>query len=115
SRILGLTLMLANRLLGTEIPARIENEMSDDHEAAKLGDEIQSQLAGNSTPNTESLAYFRMTMRLRERPTDRIRFLQRLVFTPGPREWSAVKLPEPLFPLYRLVRLGRLSARLLRA
>jgi hypothetical protein len=51
-------------------------------------------------------------MRLRERRADRLRFLGRLVFTPGPNEWKAVRLPTPLFPLYRLVRLSRLAARL---
>jgi hypothetical protein len=53
-------------------------------------------------------------MRLRERPADRRRFLQRLVFTPGPSEWQLVHLPAPLYPLYRLVRLSRLAARLVR-
>jgi hypothetical protein len=54
-------------------------------------------------------------MRLRERKADRLKFLQRLALTPGPNEWSAVRLPAPLFPLYRVVRLSRLAARLVRA
>ena len=37
------------------------------------------------------------------------------IFTPGPGEWAAVRLPRPLFPLYRLVRLSRLAARLVSA
>jgi len=67
-----------------------------------------------SSHHVEFLAYFRLMMRLRERPADRLRFLQRLVFTPGPSEWQAVRLPGPLFPLYRLVRLSRLVAKLVR-
>jgi hypothetical protein len=54
-------------------------------------------------------------MCLREQPADRLRFLQRLAFTPGPGEWQSVRLPGPLFPLYRLVRLARVAARLVRA
>ena len=50
---------------------------------------------------------------LRERSGDRWRFGSRLLFTPGLGEWSLVKLPEPLFPLYRGVRLLRVSGRLL--
>jgi hypothetical protein len=37
--------------------------------------------------------------------------LMRLALTPGPGEWQAVRLPKPLFPLYRLVRLTRLAAK----
>ena len=53
--------------------------------------------------------------RLRERRRDRMRFLARLTFTPGPGEWETVHLPKSLFPLYRIVRLARLAARCVRA
>ena len=67
---------------------------------------LKSSASRRTTQNP--LAYFRLMMRLRERPADRRRFLQRLILTPGPGEWNAVHLPQPLFPLYRLVRLSRL-------
>lgn len=54
-------------------------------------------------------------MRLRERRGDRVRFLRRLVLTPGPNEWKSVRLPPALFPLYQLVRLARLAARVVRS
>jgi hypothetical protein len=63
----------------------------------------------------ESASYFRLMLRLRERRRDQMRFLTRLIFTPGPGEWAVVRLPEPLFPLYRLVRVTRLAAKLVRA
>jgi hypothetical protein len=53
-------------------------------------------------------------LRLRENPSQRIRFLSRLAFTPGPGEWAAIRLPPSLFPLYRLVRFYRIAARLAR-
>jgi hypothetical protein len=62
--------------------------------------------------DTESIAYFRLMMRLRERWQDRARFLCRLVFTPSVSEWTAVRFPKPLYPLYRVVRLWRLAKRL---
>jgi hypothetical protein len=49
----------------------------------------------------ESMAYLRLMMELRERRRDRFSFWWRLLFTPGAGEWSAVRLPGPLFPLYR--------------
>jgi hypothetical protein len=118
-RILRVTMLLANRLVGTVTPPAVANlpEETAAHSQVTLSlvKEIQTHLASESTYNVESLAYFRLMMRLREQPADRRRFLQRLVFTPGPGEWQAVRLPGSLFPLYRLVRLSRLAARLVRA
>jgi hypothetical protein len=113
-RILGVTLLLANCLLETAIPTAVESELSGDRMASALADKIAPNIAGRTSYDTESLAYFRLMMRLRERRRDRVRFLQRLTFTPGPGEWSAVRLPASLFPLYRLVRLSRVAVKLAR-
>jgi hypothetical protein len=115
ARILRVTLLLANRFLGSPIPAALEANVVGDRRALALADEVAAQIVSGNTCDVESLAYFRLMMRLRERKADRMRFLQRLALTPGPGEWKAVRLPAPLFPLYRLVRLSRLAARLVRA
>jgi Uncharacterised nucleotidyltransferase len=114
-RILRVTMLLANRLLGAPVPVAAEENLPKDPDAAALAGEIQSHITSGDIFNVESFAYFRLMMRLRERPVDRRRFLRRLVLTPGPSEWKAVRLPPPLFPLYRLVRLSRLAARFVRA
>jgi hypothetical protein len=77
-----------------------------------LADEIQPIIERSAPYNTETIPYFRLMMRLRERWQDRARFLWRLVFTPSLSEWSAIQLPKPLHPLYRVVRLSRLAKRL---
>jgi len=111
-RILRVTLLAAHQLLHASIPAAAQKIFPEDREAPALAEEIRTHIVSESAFNVESLAYFRLMMRLRERPADWMRFLARLVFTPGPGEWAAVHLPGPLFPLYRLVRLSRLAARL---
>ena len=111
-RIVRVSMLLANQLLGVAIPAAAQANLPEDPEALALVEEIQTHVASESSYNVESLAYFRLMMRLRERRADRLRFLKRLAFTPGPGEWQAVRLPGPLFPLYRLVRISRLAARL---
>ena len=111
-RILQVTLVLTNRILGVAIPAAAEKSLSADSAALALADEIAPQIGRSAPRNVESLSYFRLMMRLRERRADRIRFLRRLAFTPGPGEWKSVRLPASLFPLYRLVRLWRLATRL---
>jgi hypothetical protein len=113
-RILRVTMLLANRLLDVAIPPAAQANLREDAATLSLVDEIQTHIASGAEYNVESLAYFRLMMRLRERPSDRLRFLRRLVFTPGPGEWQAVRLPAPLFPLYRLIRLSRLAARFVR-
>jgi hypothetical protein len=113
TRILSVTAVAANRLLGVSIPSQVR--LLHDSTAADLVREVQNHITGDTAYAVESLSYFRLMMRLRERPVDRLRFLGRLAFTPGPSEWQAVRLPGPLYPLYRLVRLSRLAARAVRA
>jgi hypothetical protein len=114
-RLVRVTMLLANRFLDAAIPPAAQASLPEDRAALSFVEEIQPHIASGFEYNVESLAYFRLMMRLRERQADRLRFLHRLVFTPGPGEWQAVHLPAPLFPLYRLVRLSRLAARLVRS
>ena len=111
SRILHVTVLAANALLEARIPSALESALKKDPASLILAGEVQQQIMSSTPFNLESPSYFRLMMRLRERPSDRLRFLTRLAFTPGPSEWQAIRLPPPLFPLYRLVRLSRLAAR----
>jgi Uncharacterised nucleotidyltransferase len=113
-RILRITFLLADWFLGTGIPAAVESAMLADRAAGVLADEIAANMGAGVSYDAEKTSYFRLMMRLRERRADRVRFLARLAFTPGPGEWEMVRLPKALFPLYRVVRLGRLGARLAR-
>jgi Uncharacterised nucleotidyltransferase len=111
-RIVSLNLLLAYKLLGTALPPAIQKRLREDPSETVLADEIQRIIGRSVHYDTESLAYFRLMLRLRERRQDRARFLWRLAVTPSVSEWSAVRLPKPLRPLYRLVRLLRLAKRL---
>jgi hypothetical protein len=107
-RIVALNFALANRLFQVNLP---ETEHADD-QIAELAVEILPIIRRGVPYDTESVGYFRLMMRLRERLRDRLRFAWRLAVTPGPGEWKAVSLPRVLFPLYRIVRLGRLAKRI---
>lgn len=111
ARLLRISLTLANRLLGIEIPQAAQNNLALDEHADRLANEITGYIAGPAEYNPESVAYFRLMLRLRENWRDRLQFLSRLILTPGPGEWAAVRLPEPLFPFYRLIRFARLARR----
>lgn len=110
-RILHITLLLAKRLLGAKLPATLERELDADHAAGKFAQRFASQLAAGASYDVSGVSYFRLMMQLRERSTDRWKFFARLAFTPGPGEWDAIRLPRALFPLYRLVRMARLTAK----
>jgi len=115
ARVVRVTIRLANQLLDAAIAAPPALDVSADSAATRLVSAITAQLSSGQVLSSESLAYYRLMIRLRERPVDRLRFVTRLAFTPGPNEWSAIKLWGPFTALYRLVRVGRLAARLVRS
>jgi predicted nucleotidyltransferase len=111
ARIVAVTFLLAHKLLGAALPAELEIEKDAGAEA--LAQRIFPLMVAEEEFDPESMAYFRLMMALRERKRDQFSFWWRLLFTPGAGEWSAVRLPGPLFPLYRVVRIFRLAGRLM--
>jgi hypothetical protein len=110
TRIVAVTFLLADKLLGTGLPAHFVVER--DAGAEVLARRIVDLIVAEEEFDPESMAYFRLMMELRERTRDRFSFWWRLLVTAGAGEWSAVRLPGPLFPLYRVVRICRLAGRL---
>jgi predicted nucleotidyltransferase len=111
SRIVTLTFLLAHKLLGAELPSQLD--IGKDAGAEALAQRIVHLIVAEEEFDPESMPYFRLMMALRERRRDQFSFWWRLLFTPGAGEWAAVRLPAPLFPLYRVVRICRLAGRLM--
>jgi Uncharacterised nucleotidyltransferase len=111
-RIVALNFLLARELFGSPWPIEVQRWIEKDTAAELLAEEVLPILRCSAHYDTESMPYFCLMIRLRERWRDRVRFLGRLAFTPSVGEWQSIRLPEPLFPLYRLVRLGRLAKKL---
>jgi hypothetical protein len=111
-RILRVTLLLSEKLLGSPYPALAAENLPADSAAETLAEEIETYILNDTTYDVESPAYFRLMLRLRERRIDRFRFVSRFVFTPGPSEWAVMRLPKLLFPLYRVIRITRLAGRI---
>ncbi len=109
-RIVLANFWLARELCGTEVPQAFTSAVSSKLQAML---EIRVvALARGEALHPESPGYFRLMLQLREDWRDRMRFLWRLAFTPSSGEWSAITLPESLFPIYGVVRLFRLARRL---
>lgn len=110
ARIHSITLHLLEKVFAVTAPAK----QSMAKEESDIADRILLLLQGETEVDPESLSYFYLSLRLRERTSDRIRFLRRLLLTPSLGEWESIHLPDPLFPLYRGVRLLRITRRLAR-
>jgi Uncharacterised nucleotidyltransferase len=108
ARILGISFWLVKNVLRAELPKPAEEMIASDPRVPALGGEFAERLARGAAYDFESTEYFRLILKLRERRGDRMRYLWRLVWTPGAGDVAAVRLPEALFPLYRIVRIGRL-------
>ena len=112
ARILGVSFWLVKNVLQAELPESAEEMIAADPRVPALGSEFAERLARGAAYDFESTEYFRLILKLRERRRDRWRYLWRLVWTPGLGDVAAVRLPEALFPLYRIVRIGRLLRKL---
>ena len=112
-RMLGVSCWLVKNVLRVELPEPAEEVIAADPEVPMLGAEFAERLSRDAAYDFESTEYFRLIGRLRERRSDRWRYRWRLVWTPGASDVAAVQLPEALFPLYRIVRIGRLARKLL--
>ncbi len=114
ARILGVSFWLVKNMLHAELPKPAEEMITTDPQVPVLGGEFAVRLARGAVYDFESTEYFRLILKLRERRGDRIRYLWRLLWTPGVGDIAALRLPEALFPLYRIVRIGRLLRKLIR-
>ncbi len=107
-RILSVSFWLVKNVLHADLPEPVEEMIAADSRVPALGSEFAERLARGAAYGFDSAEYFRIILKLRERRGDRWRYLWRLFWTPGVGEIEAVRLPEVLFPLYRIVRVGRL-------
>ncbi len=110
ARIVAVSFLLSHKLLTTAQPAQFD--LQDDPATEGLAERILHQIVGDAEFDPESIGYFRLMMDLRERRRDRASFAWRLLATPSAGEWSAIRLPGPMFPLYRAVRMFRLAGRM---
>jgi len=108
ARILGVSFWLVKNVLHADLPKPAEEMIAAHSEVPVLGSLFAERVTRGAAYGFESTEYFRLILKLRERRGDRWRYLWRLVWTPGVGEIAAVRLPEALFPLYRIVRIGRL-------
>lgn len=105
--LLILGLGLAQRLLGAAPPVEVLSEIQRDSHVRSMMDEVCSGLARTAREAWEVHRFLLRGLSLERR----VSYLIRSALTPTPAEWSLVNLPGPLFPLYSVVRLARLTGK----
>ena len=111
-RTLLLGLSLARRLLDAPLPAGAAAQIDADAGLAALAAEAERRMfdeeAGDGEETAANLAF---NLRARDGLADRARFAARWLFAPSPEDWRWARLPDALFPLYRVLRPVRLLLR----
>ncbi len=107
-RMLLLSLLLARDLLGAEIPQKLLHSIEADPVAQRLAAHVKREMFSDAARPTGVSRYVRPVKAI-ERLHDRVKFCLRLAMTPTPEDWTFIRLPDPLLPLYYLTRPVRLA------
>ena len=93
-RVLHLGLLLAQRLLGVDLPEPVSTAACHDRGTRVLADEVIRKMRSGHTghPSPAQLRYY--LWQLRERMRDRLRYAARTIFVPRPEHYSVVTLPS---------------------
>jgi hypothetical protein len=111
-RMLLLGLRLARDLTDTPLPAWVSRLVDADRVVARLASTAQRRLLADAQQEPERDRHLNLfDLRLRERPSDRLRHIWHEFVVPTPNEWALVTLPRRLRPLYYLVRPLRLAVK----
>jgi hypothetical protein len=111
-RTLLLGLSLARRLLDAPLPDGIVARIDADAGLRALADEAEARLFGaEGEDGEETPANLLFNLRARDGAADRARYAARWLFAPSPEDWRWARLPDALFPLYRVLRPVRLLLR----
>jgi hypothetical protein len=112
SRMLGMSLALANGLLGVPLPDAVRASVEADPAATLLARQVSARLrTGADGIQDRSDEQFRFHLLARERLRDRTRYMLRLATTQTLGDWSFLRLPSGLGWAYRVIRPLRLVAK----
>jgi hypothetical protein len=96
------SLLMAKNVLGLELPAEIRS-FAEAKEAQALATTVCSFMF-SETAHLHEGEMMRYHLAFGRGWRDRVRFLRYRIFVPAEPDWNAVRLPQPLYLLYYLIR-----------
>jgi hypothetical protein len=107
-RMLLLGLFLAHDLLAVRLPEEVMRQMEAESIIRTLASKVRARLCQHGDVPLNSLAEFLFHFHLQERLGEKCSFSFRFATTSNPADWAFMRLPDPLFFLYSLLRPLRL-------
>ncbi len=107
-RMLHVSLLLADELLGAELPEQIIQTIAEERVARSLGLRIKRELFRNER-EASGVSHILKPAKALDGLLDKIKFHLRLALTPTPEDWTFIRLPERFRFLYYLTRPLRLA------
>lgn len=111
TRRVGVSLLLARRLLGAELPVSVQRTLDTDAAVTALASRLEARLFVKNVGELRALERLAMSLRFYDRQAHRLAHLHDVSLAPSLKEWSQWPLPTLLFPLYVPLRLMRLAAK----
>ena len=120
-RMVFLGLLLAETLLGAQLPPEVSRRAHADSTTERLLRRLSARICECKEPPKETATitifafsprYFRYCFRLNEHPLGKLRWCRNfmaLVCHPTDKDWGQVTLPDSFFFVYYIIRLFRLS------
>ena len=113
-RLLLLGLRLASDLLGATLPEEVLRRVRANQAVKAIAEQIYKRLfseAGGQTDLFEGSLFHPLSLRMRERPSDKIRYCILAATTQTVEDWELVSLPRFLSFFYYVIRFIRLTGR----
>jgi hypothetical protein len=107
SRALGLGLYMAHDLFAVELPQSILAGIHEDKRIKILAGKVYQRLFAHPQSPPSKLEHLRFSLEMRNRPMDKFRYCLSQFTMSDIEDRRRVNLPEPLTPVYGLMRLAR--------
>ncbi len=108
ARLLFLGLSLADGLLGAPLPEEIQRKVRTDRAVQRLTGQVRNRFFAEIPGDWSTLERLGFRMRMRETLWQGSGYVLRLALAPTEEDWSRVRLPGALSPLYAALRPFRL-------
>jgi hypothetical protein len=111
SRMLFVSLMLAQDLFGAPLPEKLRQSIAADKEVGRLASLVRQELFSGECEGVRGVARFLKPAKALDGRFAQARFHLRLALTPSPEDWTFIKRPGRLSFLYYLTRPFRLAGK----